>query len=63
MGKLPRMTAQEAEKMLLNAGFAFVRSRGSHRVYRRDGERFILPFHTKGALHPKIVRQLLDVLE
>ena len=59
MPKLPRLTAAEAEQMLLRAGFAHVRSRGSHRFYLRDATRIVLPFHAGETLHPKIVKQVL----
>ncbi|MBO1223483.1 MAG: type II toxin-antitoxin system HicA family toxin [Candidatus Scalindua sediminis] len=36
MPKLPRLTPQEAEKMLLKAGFEMLRSKGSHRIYKRE---------------------------
>ena len=48
--------------MLLEAGFALIRSSGSHRIYLRNGTRFVLPFHASRILHPKIVRDLLRVL-
>jgi predicted RNA binding protein YcfA (HicA-like mRNA interferase family) len=60
---LPRLTPEEAEKKLLNAGFLFIRSKGSHRIYRRDKERFVLPFHKGKTLHPKIVKALMDLTE
>ncbi len=59
MPKLPRLTAAEAEQLLLRAGFAFVRSKGSHRIYLRGAARLVLPFHSAETLHPKIVKQVL----
>ena len=59
MAKLPRLKAQEAEKKLLKAGFKMVRSKGSHRIYRKEDRRIIVPFHTSKTLHPKIVKQIL----
>ena len=59
MAKLPRLTAFEAERRLLAAGFVLMRSKGSHRIYFRNGERVVLPFHRGKILHPKIVRQVL----
>jgi predicted RNA binding protein YcfA (HicA-like mRNA interferase family) len=53
------LTAREAERLLLSAGFAFTRSKGSHRIYMRGNERVVLPFHTGRDLHPKIVKQVL----
>jgi len=60
--KLPRLTAEEAEKMLHKAGFQNIRSRGSHRIYQREKERFILPFYRGETLHPKIVKALFELI-
>lgn len=60
MPKLPRLTPQEAETMLLGAGYRFIRSRGSHRIYIKEGKRIVLPFHKGNILHPKIVKQVLN---
>jgi len=59
LAKLPRLKAQEAEKKLLKAGFKMVRSKGSHRIYRKEDRRIIVPFHTSKTLHPKIIKQIL----
>jgi len=61
--KLPRLTPEEAEKRLLRAGFQHIRSKGSHRIYQRDKERFVLPFHKGKILHPKIVKELMELIE
>jgi len=61
--KLPRLTPEEAEKRLLRAGFQHIRSKGSHRIYQRDKERFVLPFHKGKILHPKIVKGLMELIE
>ncbi len=63
MPKLPRLTAEEAERMLLKSGFQHIRSRGSHRIYQRDKERFVLPFHKGKTLHPKIIKELFGHIE
>ena len=42
MPKLPRLTPQEAEKMLLKAGFEMVRSKGSHRIYMKGDRRALI---------------------
>lgn len=63
MPKLPRLTPEEAEKRLLRAGFQHIRSKGSHRIYQRDKERFVLPFHKGKILHPKIVKELMELIE
>lgn len=62
MPKAPRLTAQEVEKLLSNAGFTLIRTSGSHRIYFKDGVRVVVPFHGSKILHPKIVRQVLDAL-
>ncbi|TAL69489.1 MAG: addiction module toxin, HicA family [Bacteroidetes bacterium] len=62
MPKLPVLTAKEAEKMLLNSGFILLRSKGSHRIYFRNEERFVIPFHSNKSLHPKIVKSVLEAV-
>ena len=59
MAKLPRLKAQEAEKLLFKAGFKMIRSKGSHRIYKKGERRIIVPFHRGKILNPKIVRQVL----
>lgn len=63
MPKQQRLNAQEAEKLLLQAGFVHIRSKGSHRIYLKDKKRIILPFHANQILHPKIVSQVLRAIE
>ncbi|HEY9640504.1 MAG TPA: type II toxin-antitoxin system HicA family toxin [Coleofasciculaceae cyanobacterium] len=63
MPKLPRLTAQEAEKLLLAAGFIQLRSKGSHRIYFKVGVRIVIPFHAGKILHPKIIRQVMDAID
>ncbi|GAB6886792.1 hypothetical protein JCM13304A_02900 [Desulfothermus okinawensis JCM 13304] len=63
MPKLPRLTPEEAEKMLLKAGFKHIRSKGSHRIYQKEKERFVLPFHKGKILHPKIIKALMEAIE
>ena len=63
MPKLPRLTAADAEAMLLKAGFVWLRSKGSHRIYAKGGRRVVVPFHSNATLHPKIVKHVLDAIE
>ena len=63
MPKAPRLNAADAEAMLLKAGFVWLRSKGSHRIYGKGGRRVVVPFHSSGTLHPKIVRQVFDAIE
>lgn len=61
--KQQRLTAKEAEKLLLNNGFSLDRQRGSHRIYIKNIHRMVLPHHTGKILHPKIVKELLEIIE
>lgn len=63
MPKLPRWTAIEAERALLRAGFHQLRSKGSHRIYGKGELRVTVPFHSSATLHPKIVKQVLQMIE
>ncbi|MFH1595455.1 MAG: type II toxin-antitoxin system HicA family toxin [Pseudomonadota bacterium] len=44
-------------------GFKLLRSKGSHRIYLKQGRRIIIPFHPGKLLHPKIVKQVSKCLE
>lgn len=63
MPRLPRLTPQEAEAMLLKAGFELIRSKGSHRIYLKENIRVVVPFHAGKILHPKIVKQVFKGIE
>lgn len=63
MPKQLRITAAEAEKLLLKAGFQLIRSKGSHRIYFKNSVRMVIPFHARQILHPKIVKQLERAIE
>ncbi|MDZ7264625.1 MAG: type II toxin-antitoxin system HicA family toxin [candidate division KSB1 bacterium] len=63
MPKQLRLTAAEAEKMLLKAGFELIRSKGSHRIYKKFDRRIVVPFHGNRMLHPKIVKQVIEAIE
>lgn len=63
MPRLPRITPQEAEKILLKAGFELIRSKGSHRIYLRDKRKIVIPFHSGKILHPKIIKQVYHAIE
>ena len=63
MPRLPRWAAADAERALLAAGFELLRSKGSHRIYAREHLRVTVPFHGGSILHPKITKQVLDVIE
>ena len=61
--RLPRLTSKEAEKLLLEKGFSYLRQKGSHRIYRKKNNRIIIPFHSGKILHPKIVKELYEIIE
>ncbi len=63
MAKQVVLNAKDAEKMLLKAGFTWVRTTGSHRIYMKRNIRMVLPFHAGKSLHPKIVKQVLEAIE
>ena len=63
MDKLPRLTAQEVERLLLKAGFELIRSKGSHRIYMKRDKRIVVPFHSGKILHPKVIKQVLKSIE
>ena len=63
MPKVPRLAAAEAERMLLKAGFVWLRSKGSHRIYGKGGRRVVVPFHSGAVLHPKVGKQILEAIE
>ena len=49
-------------KVLEKKGFKFVRQKGSHRLYRKDQLRAIVPYHTKD-LKPGTLRNILKQAE
>jgi predicted RNA binding protein YcfA (HicA-like mRNA interferase family) len=61
--RLPRLTASEAEKLLLGSGFALVRTQGSHHIYRKGNLRVVIPFHAGKTLHPKIIKEVLRAVD
>lgn len=63
MPELPRLTAKEAEKLLFQNGFVADRQKGSHKIYIKNSHRMVLPHHTGQILHPKIIKQLFEVIE
>ena len=63
MPKVPRLPAPDAEAMLLRAGFVWLRSKGSHRIYAKSGRRVVVPFHGSATLHPKTIKQVLEAIE
>ena len=63
MPEFPRMTAKEAERFLLQNGFVIDRQKGSHRIYKKGLYRMVIPHYSGEILHPKIIKQLFEVIE
>ena len=59
-GKLPRVTAADAIRVLEQIGFYFKRQTGSHKIYKnKEGKRATVPFHSGKILHPKVLSTIL----
>ncbi|MBI4450195.1 type II toxin-antitoxin system HicA family toxin [Candidatus Uhrbacteria bacterium] len=43
--RLPALTSVDVIRIIERAGFCFVRSRGSHRIFARGNRLVIVPFH------------------
>ncbi|PIP79365.1 MAG: hypothetical protein COW85_01265 [Ignavibacteria bacterium CG22_combo_CG10-13_8_21_14_all_37_15] len=63
MPKLPQLTFDQAESLLLDSGFKLMRTKGSHKIYFKEKLRIVLPFHSGKILHPKIIRQVFKAIE
>jgi len=61
--KLPTLNAKEAEKLLLKHGFALVRIKGSHHIYKKENKLIVIPFHSGQSLHPKIIKSVFELIE
>jgi predicted RNA binding protein YcfA (HicA-like mRNA interferase family) len=58
--KLPRITAQQAIKVLEKIGFVCVRQSGSHKIYKNaEGRLVTVPYYSEKILHPKVFRNIL----
>jgi len=57
------MDAKEAERLPLAFGFLLSRTKGSHRIYFKEKKRIVIPFHAGKSLHPKIVKEVLEVVD
>lgn len=57
------LTAKDAERLLKDNGFTLLRVKGSHYIYGKDQKRMIVPFHPGKTLHPKIIKQVLEVIK
>ena len=60
--KLPKLNSKEAEKLLFENGFILDKQRGSHRIYKKENKRMVIPHHSGKILHPKIIKELFEIL-
>ncbi|EQC2173781.1 type II toxin-antitoxin system HicA family toxin, partial [Campylobacter coli] len=51
------------EKLLLQNNFLIDRQKGSHRIYKKGLYRMVIPHHSGEILHPKIIKQLFEIIE
>lgn len=65
MSKLPRITGKDAVKALQQAGFAHIRTRGSHFfLYHQDKDKLVtVPVHAGMILAPKTLKSILTQAE
>ncbi|MDD5455014.1 MAG: type II toxin-antitoxin system HicA family toxin [Candidatus Ratteibacteria bacterium] len=67
MSKLPALKPEQVIRALKNAGFSFVRQKGSHRIYVKGNIGITLPYHNKdlrkGTLRHIIKQSSLTVKE
>ena len=59
----PKLTAKETEKLLFEYGFVLDRQKGSHRIYKKENQRMVIPHHVGEVLHPKIVKELFELFK
>jgi predicted RNA binding protein YcfA (HicA-like mRNA interferase family) len=59
----PKLTAKEAETLLFEYGFVLDRQKGSHRIYKKENQRMVIPHHVGEVLHPKIVKELFELFK
>lgn len=64
MTRLPIVSSQEMEKILLKLGFTKVRQKGSHAFFSRlDGRATVVPMHKGEDLGRGIIRSILNDIE
>ena len=44
---IPVLTSKEMERILLRIGFILYRQTGGHRIYIKDENQVVLPYHSK----------------
>lgn len=56
--RLPALTPSEVIRIVERAGFHFIRSRGSHRIFARGNTLVVIPFHRRD-LKPGTLRAII----
>lgn len=60
MPKLPNLTSGEVIKLLESNGFIFVRQKGSHKVFKKEGSvNIVVPEHGNKDLKKGLVNRIL----
>lgn len=64
MSRLPVVSANELEKLLIKLGFKIIRQKGSHRFYKHpDGRYTTLPHHQGEDISRSLTRAILRQIE
>jgi predicted RNA binding protein YcfA (HicA-like mRNA interferase family) len=64
MSRARRVTGRQALKALQRAGFAVIRTKGSHHFLRHaDGRSTVIPIHSGETLGPGLLGQILKDVE
>ena len=64
MTRLPRLKGKEIVRILEQAGFRVVRTRGSHAVLKHlDGRTTVVPLHSSETIGPGLLRAILRDVE
>ena len=58
MPRLPALKPKRVIKTLERAGFYFIRQKGSHQIYKKNGLMVVVPCHNK-ELKPKTLKHII----
>ncbi len=60
MKKLPKLTGKELAKIIEKLGFIYVRTRGSHMIYKHsDGRKTTIPHHSGEDIGPGLLNKII----
>jgi predicted RNA binding protein YcfA (HicA-like mRNA interferase family) len=65
MSDLPHLRPREVQAALERLGWVWIRSRGSHRIFKKPGRRFLvsLPWHERRTVPPGTLRNIVRAIE